>query len=167
MIEETLAALSLAHDQLRRLVADLSGAQMVAQPGRLANHAAWTLGHLTCSLDLLGSELGLAPQVPDRYPELFLTGTAPVDDERAYPAKNELEATLDRAIGRLRAHLHGLTPDALQDPLPDEHYRAILPTKGAALVHILVGHFSFHVGQVAAWRRALGLPVPSELDRLR
>ena len=34
----------------------------------------------------------------------------------------------------------------------------MFPTLGHALVHVLVGHTAAHVGQLADWRRAMGLP---------
>lgn len=167
MIDETLTALELARKHLHHLVSDLDAGQMVAQPGGVANHPAWTLGHLTCSLHLLGGEVGLAPDIPDGYGDLFLTGTRPVANVSTYPAKSVLVRALEDAARRLGEHLRTLTPEAMGDALPDDRYRRLLPTKGNALVHILVGHFSFHVGQVATWRRAMDLPVRSEMDRLQ
>ena len=42
-------------------------------------------------------------------------------------------------------------------PFPDESYREVFPTVRHALTQVLVGHMGYHVGQVAMWRKAMGL----------
>lgn len=163
MIEFALTTGRLALDHLRRLVADLDEDQMVAQPGSQNKHPAWTLGHLTCSLHLLGDEFGLAPDLPIGWVAKFGTGSTPVSDVDAYPDKGDLLSALNGAQARLAEHLRWLGPKTLTSPLPDEAYRKFLPAKGHALLHILIGHTSLHVGQLGAWRKSMGLDVPSEI----
>jgi uncharacterized damage-inducible protein DinB len=81
-----------------------------------------------------------------------------VEDEGAYPAKQELLQTLADGERRLRERLSALGDTALSSPLPDERVREILPTLGHAVLHVLVGHTAAHLGQLAVWRRAMGLP---------
>lgn len=38
--------------------------------------------------------------------------------------------------------------------LLDERHRATYPTLAHAVLHVLVGHTAFHVGQLVAWARA-------------
>ena len=47
-------------------------------------------------------------------------------------------------------------------PLPDEACRAIFPTLGHAVVHILGPHAAVHVGQISVWRRVMGFPALAE-----
>ena len=164
MIEFALTTGRLALDHLRRLVADLDDDQMVAQPDGAPNHPAWTLGHLTCSLHLLGGEFGLQPDPPRGWNNKFLTGSEPVADADAYPDKGELLSALNGAQARLAEHLRWLGPKTLTSPLPDEAYRKFLPAKGHALLHVLIGHVSVHVGQLTVWRRCMGLEVPPEIE---
>ena len=42
-------------------------------------------------------------------------------------------------------------------PLPDKRFRDTFPTLGHAVLHILAGHVAVHVGQLGAWRRAMGM----------
>ena len=163
MIEFALTTGRLALDYLRRLVADLDDDQMVTQPDGVPNHPAWTLGHLTCSLHLLGGEFGLEPEPPRGWTAKFLTGSEPVSDGDAYPDKGELLSALNAAQARLAEHLRWLGPKTLTSELPDETYRKYLPAKGHALLHILIGHVSVHVGQLTVWRRCMGLEVPPEM----
>ena len=40
---------------------------------------------------------------------------------------------------------------------PNERMRAKFPTNGAMLAFYVGGHFMLHMGQLSAWRRAVGL----------
>lgn len=53
-----------------------------------------------------------------------------------------------------------MTDSELDSPLPDERYREVFPTLGHAVLHILTVHTAIHLGQISAWRRAMGLPEP-------
>jgi hypothetical protein len=44
----------------KRLVADIPDDTMALQPAPGMNHAAWVLGHLACTADMLGDMLGSA-----------------------------------------------------------------------------------------------------------
>ena len=43
----------------KRLVADVPEVRMACQPAAHMNHAAWVLGHLACTADMLGAMLGM------------------------------------------------------------------------------------------------------------
>jgi hypothetical protein len=47
-------------DDAQRLSADIPDDTMVVQPAPGMNHAAWVLGHLACTADMLGDMLGSA-----------------------------------------------------------------------------------------------------------
>jgi uncharacterized damage-inducible protein DinB len=75
-----------------------------------------------------------------------------------HPTKAALLAALDEASQRLSAALLAVDEAALTEPLPDETVRAMLPTKGHALVQVVAAHTAYHAGQLAVWRRAIGRP---------
>ncbi len=81
----------------------------------------------------------------------------------AYPAKRELLETLADAEKRLCERLLATDETALSRPLLDERVREILPTLGHAVLHVLVGHTAAHLGQLAVWRRAMGLPLTTTI----
>jgi len=162
MTEEVLNSYALLLALLRRMVADLDSDQMVAQPGGVVNHPAWTIGHLVYSSEAIGEEFGLSPWLPDGWDQQFGTGSTPVTDVTAYPDKAALLKALDDGQARLAAALTDLGQAGLSQPLPDVRYRDQLPTIGHAAIHILAGHTAMHVGQVAAWRKAMGLPAVVE-----
>ena len=148
----------------RALLADVPASEMGAQPVAGLNHAAWIAGHLAYSFQAIGTELGLRPWLPDHWASLFGTGSRALPDARMYPAKAMLTDVLEDSAGRLVDRLRSAEDSELARPLPDERYRDVFPTLGAAVLHILVAHAAVHIGQLSAWRRAMRLrPVPDPL----
>ncbi|MCX7427326.1 MAG: DinB family protein [Planctomycetia bacterium] len=162
MVPEILNSLALNLNFLRRMVADLDDGQMVGQVGGVVNHPAWTIGHLVGSFQLMGGELGMTPWLPENWAQWFGTGTTPVGHAGVYPGKEDLLQALDDGQRRLVETLASMSAADLARPLPDANYRDRLPTIGHAILHILASHAAMHVGQLAAWRRAMGLPVVRE-----
>lgn len=158
MIPELRNTLRLHSEHLRRLVADLDDRALLAQPSGIRSHAAWTVGHLVTSLQLLGGELGISPWLPKEWAQTFGTGSRPDLDPARYPGRDRLLWIFDNARGRIDAALETLDPERLAEPLPDIDLRDELPTLGHALLHILAAHFALHLGQLTAWRQAAGHP---------
>jgi hypothetical protein len=50
-----------------------------------------------------------------------------------------------------------LPPEALARPAP-ERMRSRFPTVANVLLGLMTSHFASHLGQLSAWRRAVGLP---------
>lgn len=146
-------------DYARRLVADLTDAEMVSQPvgGRTMNHAAWVLAHLGVYGPILEATLRGRP-FADPLDHRFGGKSKPVNDSREYPAKDELVRTFAdgyaAAIGALRA----APTSTLSGPPPLERWRARFPTVADLSVHMMLTHMSVHLGQLSAWRRAGGRP---------
>jgi hypothetical protein len=154
----TLHSFAYSLDYLREQVADVSSADMSAQPRGVLNHPAWVIGHLTHTCEMLGGAIGLPPWLPADWAKRFGTGSAPVADASAYDTKDALLARLADAQSRLSRAVERLTDAQLDEPFPDPSYLDVFPTIRHALTQVLVGHASFHVGQVSVWRRAMSLP---------
>jgi hypothetical protein len=162
MVAEVLNSYRLTLAYLRRLVDDVTEADTTRQPGELANHPAWVIGHLVHSCEALGGELGLSPWLPPGWARRFGAGSVPDSVRSVYPSKAELLAALADGEARVSNRLGSLGDAGMSTPLPDERHRAMFPTVGHAVVHILTGHAAVHVGQISAWRRASGYPALSE-----
>lgn len=149
-------ALNLAY--AKRLVADLSEEQFVAQPvdGRTLNHPAFIIGHLAFVCDVGATLLGLPAVLPTWRETLGNTGT-PLPDRSAYPSNAELVGALETAHTRLVEAARAAKPEVLNAP-PPERFLARFPTVAAVMLHMLTNHQSVHLGQLSAWRRACGLP---------
>jgi hypothetical protein len=156
MIPELVNCLDRSVDFLRELVSDLSDEEMTLQPAGVPNHAAWTLGHVIFSCQAIAGELGVTPWLPVDWESCFGSGSLPGLADSAHSGRLELLTTLEESGRRLKTALLRMDESALTAPLPDENAREILPTLGHALLQIVAAHTAFHVGQLSAWRRAIG-----------
>ena len=139
------------------LVKDLSAEQMVEQPNGVINHPAWSLGHLVVSANGLGSALGLESSLPDGWDKMFATGGIPSSDLSAYPSKDEILRELKAQHARNTDAVKNVDLESLATPHPDENTRKYFPTVGDMVTFLMTAHEMDHVGQIAAWRRAMGL----------
>ena len=139
------------------LVADLSDAQMTAQPGPGMNHPAWVLGHLATTVDFGLELLGQKHALGEDWHAKFGNGSPPTADGD-YPDKDTLLETLDAQHARFAAAFDGADQAALDAVMPLEDFRQLMPTVGDAMVFIATAHETTHLGQLSAWRRVQGLP---------
>lgn len=142
-----------------RLVEGLSADQWLAQPvpGRVMNHPSWILSHLNVYNDF---GTCLAQGVPYEDPAGHAHGknSRPLADVAAYEPPEQLAARYIAIHDQALAALGDATETLLASPNPLERKRAEHPTVGDMLLMLLVKHESVHLGQLSAWRRAMGLP---------
>jgi hypothetical protein len=143
----------------QKLVADVADDQMCAQPvpGRTMNHPAFTLGHLAWANESAVGQIGTPGPAAAEWKELFGMGAKPLAERSRYPSKAELLKRLEDAHARLAAALRSASPEALAKQ-PPEPMRMIWPTVAHMLLGLMTAHEAGHLGQLSAWRRALGLP---------
>lgn len=141
----------------RAMVDDLTSEQMVEQPHGVVNHPAWSLGHLVMTADGLARLLGLESEVADGWESVFATGGVPSNDSSLYPPKEELLDALTAQHARNAAALEKAEPAWFATPTPNERRRKRFPTVGDTVVFLMTSHEMLHLGQVAAWRRAMGV----------
>jgi len=139
------------------LVKDLSPEQMVAQPAGLINHPSWSLGHLVVTADHLGQLLGLESSLPESWSETFKTGGEPSDKASDYPSKEVILDALREQHARNTEAVKGCDVSRFAEPHPDERRRKLFPTIGDLIIFLMTSHEYNHLGQIAAWRRAMGL----------
>jgi hypothetical protein len=153
----------------KALVEDLSEAQWTEPGGPgLENHPAWTMGHLVTGSDLLAEDLGLERDLPQGWRELFERRgpgdpRLPDPDAAAYPPMKELLAELERqhlkVEGAWREKLDKEAQGGTELAAPLKwRYCDALPTLGDATLFLAISHEAMHLGQLASWRRARGLP---------
>lgn len=127
------------------------------------NHPAFIFGHLSLYPATVLKMLELdasAATPPARWSELFAPGRPCEDDPGGtiYPPKDELTGTFFRVLEAAQERVCTAEDAAFTKLTPDERYRTFFPTVGAAALSMLNNHMSFHLGQVSAWRRCMGLP---------
>lgn len=140
------------------LLKDVDDERMVAQPSGVVNHAAWQVGHIVTTLSQVGRLIGSTFELPADWEAKFGMGSKVAADREANPAKAELLATLERACAAFEQALGSAGEETLAKQMPDSKFRMIMPTLADAALFVAGAHYSYHLGQLSAWRRAQGLP---------
>jgi uncharacterized damage-inducible protein DinB len=161
MINEIINQLNFNRLYARKLIEDIPQEQMNTKPGPgLDSHPAFTIGHLVTAyanlMNNLTGEYILAPG----FKEIFLRQgpgdpTLPEEDANVYPSKEALLQEMDVQHGRLIAHLRQLPEEKLHERF-EWRLGAHFPTYGNRIMFLCVNHYAMHLGQLAAWRRAMG-----------
>ena len=145
------------------LAGDLTPEEAAAPGGPgLENHPAWTLGHLVTGANLQAVDLGLPDDLPEGWRGLFERRgpgdpRRPEGDPSAYPPPSALLAELRRQHERVTAAWRARPEEAWSAP-EEWAFGRDLPTAAASGLFMILAHEAMHLGQVAAWRRARGLP---------
>jgi hypothetical protein len=145
----------------RELVADLTEDEMTEIPAEgLVNHPAFTLGHLVSGAAITAQDLGLEPDMPEGWKELFQRRgpgdeRLPDEDRRVYPGKAELLSELERQHSRVKEALRQFSEEQLHRSFP-WRFSVYMPTLLDLVTFLCISHEAMHLGQLAAWRRAMG-----------
>ncbi len=141
-----------------RLVGGLTPAQWSAQPiaGVTLNHPAWVLCHLNvyapiCTAMLRGQ--AFTDPIEHRFGQ-----TSEVSADRSeYPAGSAIWGEYESLHAEAERALNEAAPSMFAAVNPLERWRGVHPTVGDMLVTLMVKHESGHLGQLSAWRRAMGM----------
>ena len=141
-----------------RLVGDLSDEQMIAQPvaGRAMNHPAWTLAHLTLYNEVIAKMLR-RETFDDPKEHAFGMKSAPQSDATIYGPRAKLVDAYKGSHDEAERALVECDMDVFAEAVPLERWRALHPKIADMIVMLMVKHESMHLGQLSAWRRAMGL----------
>lgn len=162
-IESILRQYDFNLEYAKALVADLTDEQMTVVPSRgLDNHPAFTLGHLVSGSADLARDLGAEFEMPDQWAEIFVRNgpgdpRKPEHDKKKYPTRQELIAELERQHNKVKQLLTETDPGKLEEP-QTWRFSNFMPTLFDVVAFMCINHESMHLGQLAAWRRAMGLP---------
>ena len=124
------------------------------------SHPAFNYAHLAVypnrMLAILGRE-DLCIELPFD-PELVLPGAACLEDASCYPDKDEVLKLMQEGYEAVIGLVSTLGEDQLSAANPLEGRMAdMFPTTGSVIAFMLNNHVMMHMGQVSAWRRAIGL----------
>ena len=155
-VRPILRSFAYALDFMAEQVAGISESDRVRQPAGILNHPAWIIGHVTYVAQMICGALGAPPWLPDSFAQRYGPGSVPTADATNYETPTAALASLREAADRLTRALEALDESQLDAPFPDPAYRETFPTLADALTQVLVGHTSYHVGQLGAWRKAIG-----------
>ena len=126
---------------------------------RAPNPLAWQLGHLACTEEdvagLFTAGSAPAPLVPESLRMLCSTGGPPPKADTEFPTLAELWTLLERTHKRLLDVLDAASPAELDRPprVANPYFH----TLGQGIYETAL-HENYHVGEIAALRKALGKP---------
>ena len=155
MIQHLLFVYEMNLKRAGQLVADLSDEQMAAQPAGVINHPAWTLGHLGATSDALAGSSGYV-HISGRVAGSMQDGWYPERESRrlSRPRSSSWSSSARSMSGA--GAMAEADAERLQQPTA-ERMRARFPTVGDFAAALMTVHEGNHLGQVTAWRRAMGL----------
>ncbi|HCS20319.1 MAG TPA: hypothetical protein DIW47_07125 [Bacteroidetes bacterium] len=145
------------------LVQDIPDEQMTIIPEfGLENHPAWTLGHLISGSAGIAEDLGAKFEMPDKWADLFLRKgpgdpRKPDSDKSKYPSKELLLHELEHQHTKVKKLLTNINDIALDKKIK-WRFSNQMPTLKDLTIFMCITHEAMHLGQLAAWRRAMELP---------
>jgi len=129
----------------------------------VTNHPAFVFGHLSIYPVKLLETLGIdAPEiaVPEGFAEAFENGVECRDDPNhsVYPAMDAITGYFNLAHDTAITRLAQVDDETLNTPFAgDAWYVESMRTPASFIIFMLHDHYMFHLGQVSAWRRCMGL----------
>jgi hypothetical protein len=151
-------------DRLLKGVTSDQFARFASVGGNLiqSNHPAFIYGHLSLYApriieQLNGDASGLMPTA--EFQKLFSKDATCVDDPDGsiYPAMDEIVLALKDGYTAAINALQQAQDEIFRQVNPNEVMRERFPSLGAMHAFYVGGHFMLHMGQMSAWRRAMGL----------
>ena len=142
---------------LSLLLDDVSDERMAQQTGGIVNHPAWQIGHLTMVMDNFTGMLGGKKTLDESWTQRFGPGSKPIGDRKAYPAKRDLLEAFDDRRAALTEAFKRAPAEKLNEPNPVARAAELMPTVGKMLCFIMLTHEGTHLGQLSAWRKAMGM----------
>jgi hypothetical protein len=159
MLDHLLFVYEFNLKHIRYLVEDLTPEQCVHQPSGLINHPAWQVGHLALAANIAAFEMGAEQTIPPEWAERFFPGASITAEVADYPPMAELVDQLASQHARVAELLPRMTEAQLAVPCQMEMLHRRFSRVGDFLAYITTGHEAVHVGQIASWRRAMGIPL--------
>ncbi len=146
----------------RKLVEDVDEKLMAHSPGPgLENHPAFTLGHLCSAAAMTSRYLDGPYQFEPSWEPLFRRkgpGDPRLPESKldVYPPKSKLMDKLEELHALVDELIHDMSENRFNDPV-QWRFDSMYPTTGDLLFFMCVTHEAMHLGQLAAWRRAMGM----------
>jgi len=139
------------------LVNDIDASQFADRLGTTINHPAFVLGHCAyyagTYMRLIGGEIELS----ENEKILYEMGVECQDDASLYPAKDDAIATFNDRINTVADFIESCDESVLARSSEGAWFADHFPTMGGGAVFMLIGHITYHLGQISAWRRVAGM----------
>ncbi|MDQ6886547.1 MAG: DinB family protein [Gemmatimonadota bacterium] len=140
------------------LIADLRDEHLALVPCPNAKPPGWIIGHLVVSGDFLRRQRHQQPLAPREWGPRFGPESEVPAAAADYPSMDCLRATFLEGYRDLVVLAPTIAADLLDAPNPFEAARAPFPALRDFGVYLMTAHVGYHLGQLAGWRVAAGLP---------
>ena len=161
------ASARLGLDYAERLLKDVRPDQFarharIGQTEIESNHPAFIYGHLSLYAPRVIQQTGgdsAAFLPPSEFEQRFSKDAQCVDDADGsiYPPMDQVTSVMLAGYRAAAEALENAADDVFERENPNEVMRSKFPTNGAMLGFYVGGHFMLHMGQMSAWRRAMGM----------
>jgi hypothetical protein len=155
LVSAALLSWQNQRDYAARLLSDLPPDELTRQPFPGMNHPAWIIGHLSAYPPVLAAILDGRP-FEDPLHSRYGRGTMPSGEAAAYPPKAELLREYFDGHDLLARTLAAADEGVLARPIPLARWQDRFPRIGDAVLYLMLSHEAGHLGQLSAWRRAMG-----------
>jgi hypothetical protein len=144
----------------RMQTGDVEDARLAELPAPGVNHPAWILTHLAICTDIAARLLGQPTRCPKEWHQRCGPGSTVTAERGFYASKQDLLATLAAGHGCVSEAVGRATEEMLARPHGIElaFVKNTFPTVGDLVAHLMTSHTGYHLGQLAIWRRMVGLP---------
>ena len=139
------------------LMADLDDTHLALEPQTGLKTAGWLLGHLAVTGDFGRRLCGQKAISPKEWRDRFSPGSKTSTNRADYPSMDELRSAVQAVYTDFAQSALTADSSALAQPNPYEPTRGAFPTAGHFVSYLLGGHFAWHLGQLFAWRAAVGI----------
>jgi hypothetical protein len=157
MFERELTLYQFNLDYTKTLARDLDDGALHERPFAGGNPPVWILGHLAVSTDYAGRMLGLRPACPKEWHRQFGPGSKPDELAQPLPTKADLVTAIETGCRRVMEAAPNASAEFMDQPHSVELLKPTpLKTNGEVMAHLMTTHFSFHIAQLSACRRASG-----------
>jgi hypothetical protein len=144
----------------KRQTNDIDDSKLADLPAPGVNHPAWILTHLAICTDFACQLLGQAPKCPREWHQRCGPGSQLSSERSFYASKHDLVAALEAGQARVSEAVGRASEEDLSKlhGVPMAFVRNSFPAVGDLVAHLMTTHTGYHLGQLAIWRRMMGLP---------
>jgi hypothetical protein len=155
--QEILSVYDFQRNYLTLLVEDIPEERLSTQPTGMKNHPAWQLAHLVAVQDRLVQMAGGKSTLGENWWQKYGRGSTPAPQDAPHHNKKELLQMLDERRGEYVKLFTNLGSDELAKKPGMPNVNPIFTSHGMFLTFIMLTHESTHLGQLAMWRKAMGM----------
>lgn len=145
---------------LKKLVHNIPENQLYEKQLEGYNSAGWILGHICIEADDVFAQLDIDhPKVSPQWTNWFRNSSGKITSLENLPTKSELIQVLDIRYNLLCEAYLNLSEERLKGPHPSIFMKEIVSSFDAWYAHHLTTHIAVHCGNLAVWKKIIGIPV--------